>query len=279
MNERQRAWRAAFDRDGFVVVPDLVPVARCDRLRARAAELVDSIDVDERLSVFTTNEQARTSGDHFLESGGVITAFFEEEALAADGTLLVEKERAYNKLGHAMHDLDAVFDEFSRAPEVRELATALVDDPVLLQSMYIFKHPGIGGEVTLHQDATFLRTEPPSVVGLWFALEDATIENGCLWALPGGHHDFPVHRFFRRAAGGGTEFTGDEESIPHADEVALEVRAGTVIALHGALPHRSDANRSPKSRHAYTLHVIERGLPYPADNWLQRPGLPVRGFD
>ena len=53
--------------------------------------------------------------------------------------------------------------------------------------MYIFKQPNIGGEVTCHQDSTFLYTEPIDIVGLWFALEDATIENGCLWAIPGGH--------------------------------------------------------------------------------------------
>ena len=53
--------------------------------------------------------------------------------------------------------------------------------------MYIFKQPKIGGEVACHQDSTFLYDEPVSIAGLWLALEDATIENGCLWAIPGGH--------------------------------------------------------------------------------------------
>ena len=48
----------------------------------------------------------------------------------------------------------------------------------------IVQQPKIGGEVRPHQDSTFLRTDPPSVVGLWWALEDATKQNGCLWALP-----------------------------------------------------------------------------------------------
>ena len=60
-------------------------------------------------------------------------------------------------------------------------------DPLAIQSMYIFKQPHIGGEVGCHQDATFLYTEPMSVTGFWFAIEDATVENGCLWAQPGGH--------------------------------------------------------------------------------------------
>ena len=59
--------------------------------------------------------------------------------------------------------------------------------PLLLQSMYIFKQPRIGGEVICHQDSTFLHTEPLSCVGFWLALEDATESNGCMWAEPGGH--------------------------------------------------------------------------------------------
>ena len=59
----------------------------------------------------------------------------------------------------------------------------------------------------------------------------------------------------------------------------LEVPKGTMIVLHGLLPHWSAPNRSPRSRHAYTLHVIDGRARYLADNWLQRPPeLPLRGF-
>lgn len=47
------------------------------------------------------------------------------------------------------------------------------------------QQPHIGGEVSAHQDSTFLYTDPPTVVGLWVALEDATKDNGCLWSIPG----------------------------------------------------------------------------------------------
>src|SRR3546814_15706462 len=66
--------------------------------------------------------------------------------------------------------------------------------------MYIFKQPHIGGEVGWHQDSTFLYTDSLSVVGLWFALEDATLENGCLWALPGAHKG-PLRERWRRTDG------------------------------------------------------------------------------
>jgi phytanoyl-CoA hydroxylase len=59
----------------------------------------------------------------------------------------------------------------------------------------------------------------------------------------------------------------------------LEVKKGTLIVLHPLLPHLSRANRSSKSRHAYTLHVIDAAVDYSKDNWLQRsPDMPLRGF-
>jgi len=73
-----------------------------------------------------------------------------------------------------------------------------IDDRLAFQSMYIFKQPHIGGEVGCHQDATFLYTDPVTVVGFWFAIEDATLGNGCLWAAPGGHRE-PLRQ--RRATG------------------------------------------------------------------------------
>ncbi len=270
--------RERFQRDGFVVFPDLVPRQRCAALRAHVHDLVSRVDPDEHRSVFTTNEQTRTSDEYFLASGDRVSYFWEDEALDANGKLIAPKHQAINKLGHAMHDLDPVFDQFSRAPELADISVRLgMRDPRMLQSMYIFKAPGIGGEVVLHQDATFLRTEPPSVIGLWFALENADRTNGCLWAVPGAHRA-GVHRFFRRTVDGGTEFVGDDCPLPREGEIPFEVTEGTVIAIHGCLPHRSDANRSDRSRAAYTLHLIEADLPYAADNWLQRPNLPLRGF-
>ena len=62
--------------------------------------------------------------------------------------------------------------------------------------MYIFKQPHIGGEVTCHQDSTFLYTKPESAVGFWVALEDATIENGCLWVSRGVRHKGPLRKLF-----------------------------------------------------------------------------------
>ena len=72
----------------------------------------------------------------------------------------------------------------------------------------------------------------------------------------------------------------DSTPFPEEKLVPLEVKQGSLILLNGLLPHKSLANRSPKSRHAYTLHVISANSTYPETNWLQRSAeMPLRGFD
>jgi phytanoyl-CoA hydroxylase len=255
--------RAAYARDGFLVLGDFVPRADCDALQARAAELVAGFDPGPARTVFSSADQSHARDEYFRESGGAIRFFFEGDS------------HTLNKIGHALHDLDPVFDRISRAPRMNALVEALgVKRPLLLQSMYLFKQAHVGGEVDWHQDATFLHTEPQSVVGLWIALDDATRDNGCLLALPGGHRG-PLRQRFTRD---GAMRTLDDTPWPDSEPVALEAPRGTLVVLHGLLPHASAANRSPHQRHAYALHVIDADARYTEDNWLRRPHLPLRGF-
>src|SRR5437773_9440953 len=271
---------AAYDRDGFLVLENFVAESACNGLRAQAEGLVRDFDPTGVVSIFSTHEQTRTSDDYFLESGDKIRFFFEENAFLPDGTLRQSKERSINKIGHALHDLDPVFDKFSRTPQVKQLVSDLdIADPLLLQSMYIFKQPNIGGEVTCHQDATFLYTAPLRMVGLWFALEDAGLENGCLWVIPGGQRLGLKSRFVRAEIGGTRFEVFDDAPWPEEQLKSLEVKKGSLIVLHPLLPHLSRENLSSKSRHAYTLHIMDASVDYPNSNWLQRSSeFPFRGF-
>jgi phytanoyl-CoA hydroxylase len=255
-----------------------VSASGCDELIERATELLAKFD-PSTISVFSTKNKMTTTDQYFLQSGDKVRFFLEEEAVDADGRLNRPKELAVNKIGHAEHDLDPVFDHFSRTLELADVAADIgFVDPRLLQSMYIFKQPEIGGEVVCHQDSTFLYTKPETVVGFWFALQDATVDNGCMWALRGGHHLGLKKRFIRSGDGVGFEVI-DPDPWPDHGLVPLEAAKGTLIVLHGRLPHQSGPNRSDRSRHAYSVHVIDATADYPADNWLQRSkSLPLRGF-
>ena len=198
-----------------------------------------------------------------MSSGDKIRFFFEEGAFDDTGRLRRTKELSLNKLGHAMHDLDAEFERFSHTPELAAVADDLgIADPQALQSMYIFKQPHIGGEVHPHIDHTFLWTEPQSVIGFWFALEDATLENGCMWAVPGSHR-LPIRSRFRRDGHGGTTMDiYDPTPYPRDGEVPLEASAGTMIlsARLAPPPQWTQPQREVAPRLHVARHRRRRGL-------------------
>lgn len=271
---------AAYVAAGVIIIENFVSVNACERLRQRASVLVDAFDPGDVRSVFSTTEKTQLDDRYFIESGDKIRFFLESDAFDENGDLRQPKENSLNKMGHAMHDLDPVFDAFSRSPELDAIARCLgISDPAIIQSMYIFKPPRIGGEVVFHQDSTYIYTEPESCIGFWFALEDATLENGCMHFIPGAHNGPLRERNFRTGPYSLTTETLDDTPWPEDEAIAAEAPAGTLVVFDGRAPHMSLPNRSDKSRHAYTLHVIDQACHYPESNWLQRsPDLPLRGF-
>jgi len=274
------AQKAQYAKDGFIVIPGFKTAAEIAALRARAAQVVNDFDPTVAQGIFTTKEQEKKADDYFLASDNTVRCFFEEEAFGPDGQLKQAKELSINKIGHAMHDLDPAFRAFTADARLEQIARDIgLAEPQVWQSMYIFKQPGIGGEVRWHQDATYFDTTPISVTTFWFALEDATLENGCMWAEPGGHRTPLRERFIREGDQVRVEKLDDTPWPTDATAVPLECKAGSLVCFHGLLPHYSAPNRSPVSRHAYTLHVTDGRTEYSKRNWIQRDAtFPVRGF-
>jgi phytanoyl-CoA hydroxylase len=124
-----------------------------------------------------------------------------------------------------------------------------------MQSMLFLKPPGLPGQAW-HQDERFIPTRDRSLIGAWIALDDATIENGCLWVLPGSHREGVLHQ--TKHHGNPDEFDPTDEAFgfDDANAQAVEVRTGDVVFFNGYLLHRSMKNRSTHTRRALVNHYM-----------------------
>lgn len=129
--------------------------------------------------------------------------------------------------------------------------------------------------VKVHQDASYLYTDPVKLVGFWIALDDATRENGCLWIAAGSHKSGVHRRYLRNKDPHAKELLVYDKPQAHYQQSTfrpVEVRRGSLVLIHGQVVHFSNPNKSDKSRHAYTFHAIEtQHVHYSKDNWLQPP--------
>lgn len=267
-----------FERDGFVVLENLFDAETCDRLKGECARLVEGIDEEEEggLVSFSTDNNQQLKEDYFLTSGDKIRFFWEPGAVEeGSGKLNRAKMIALNKIGHALHALNPVFGAATFDERIKQIFRKLgFVRPVVPQSMYIFKAPNIGGEVSRHVDASFLMSEPSKLVGVWIALEDTSIQNGCLHFVPGSHRDTDVtFKLVRDEEEGGRVVLRQQGSLRHHDMdryAPVEIGKGSAILIHGKVHHYSEKNTSSRSRHVYTYHVVESHMTeWSALNWLQ----------
>ena len=281
--------------------------------------LANQWDPSAGMDSFGTDAKANMSrGDYFLESSSQVHFFAEPTALVEQGKTKelkseyqTNKMSALNKSGHAMHMIPGAFQDYTKSDKIRNLVLDLGwKDPVVPQSMYIFKQKRIGGPVTSHQDSTFLYTYPKqSCLGLWLALHDATLENGCLWVRPASHWESTRRQFKRNPEHFGKEAIetrsneargditasklimeeivsapkvswdggvppGGFEGLLDAGFVPVECKAGDLLAFSGELDHLSLPNFSDKPRHTFQLHLVEgekAGVTWSESNWLQYP--------
>ncbi|CAH2265900.1 jg190 [Pararge aegeria aegeria] len=264
------------EQDGYVVLEDFLRPAECEELVAAGLELTKQAPDSTEKSIFSTieGERQQLKDSYFLESNDKISFFFEAGALGSDSKLQVDPSVSLNKVGHALHLLHPIFRCYTFSDRVKAVCQELnFLEPSVVQSMYIYKNPGLGGEVSAHQDASYLYTDPIPPIGFWIALEDATVQNGCLWMAPGSHKSGVHRRLIRNPDKQSKEaliYDRGAPVYPQSAFTAVPVSKGTCILIHGNVVHKSAHNKSDKSRHAYTFHVIEKhNNNYSPDNWLQ----------
>jgi len=219
-----------------------------------------------------------------LDSATKASLFLEAGAVNADGSLPegADKRGAVRKVAHGLHLVPGPWRDFVHSPKVARLAQALGwRKPLVAQTLYRLARPNSAG-VDRHQDSVTLYTEPPSVLGIWLALEDADESNGCLRVLPGSHRGPIRERLVRRSSGNCSgegcavhltfERLSNATSAPPSEFEPLKTRAGDVLVMHGTTEHFSEASTdASRSRESLQVHLVEKTSRWPEDNWLQYP--------
>lgn len=275
---------------GYASLPNFFSLAECQILRQRAYFLVhqNQKEIEENKSIFNTEKQLKTvvKDNYFLNSADRISFFLEDTSSdnISNDTLFDNTSNKtsfnnnpyikinINKIGHSLHDKDEVFRRFCYQQKLKNLSLKIgLKQPQIAQSMYIFKNPYVGGEVSPHCDNQFLMTEPLSIYGYWIALDDATVENGCLWGIPGSHIYPPTH-FFRRKESKigyiGWDEGYDTKKYDLGNSVPIEASEGTLVILDGNFIHYSSKNKSSNPREALTIHIADGEYKWRQDNWL-----------
>lgn len=261
----------SFFTNGYLVIEDFLEASYCKDLMAHMAQIIASERDKIPEIVFSTADNRNQKEGYFIDSLDKIHFFLESRAVDAKGQLQQPIEQAINKVGHGLHVADPKFKALCADSRIKEIALQLGLAKVgLLQSMYIFKRSSLGDKIDWHQESSFLYLEDNNVIGFWFALEDATKENGCLQAIPSPDIT-PLHQRMIRVEGRSEIINYNQpEGDFHRSEY-LEVKQGGLVLLHGRLPHSSGPNHSHLSRQAFALHVIDPTKKYSKNNWLQRP--------
>jgi ectoine hydroxylase-related dioxygenase (phytanoyl-CoA dioxygenase family) len=171
---------------------------------------------------------------------------------------------------HFPHKLSPLMRETLAHPRIVEVLTRAIGPNVkCMQSMLFIKHAGKPGQAW-HQDEDFIPTRDRSLGAAWIALDEATVDNGCLWVIPGSHR-LGILWPLRKHSNPEFDFAPESFDFPYrdADAIPVEVPAGSIVFFHGYLLHRSLKNRRPSGfRRALVNHYMsaESLLPW----W--RPG-------
>ncbi len=159
---------------------------------------------------------------------------------------------------HFPHKISALYRETLAHPRVVEVLTEIIGPNVKsMQSMSFVKASGKPGQAW-HQDEYFIPTRDRSLTAAWIALDDATQDNGCLWAIPGSHRQGVIWPQ-RQHEDPRFDCAGEAFSFPYSDDdaVPVEVEAGSVVFFNGYLLHRSLPNRAASGyRRAVANHYM-----------------------
>ena len=253
----------SFIQDGYLVVPNLLSLDEVEELRQDTITLA--------------------KGGYPCESLKPLSDDISDDA-AISRILCI----------HQPHFVSPIIEQYVKHPKICGILSQITaahlpywDGSVkCMQSMLFVKPPNFQGQAW-HQDEFFIPTRDRSLIGAWTAMDDATIENGCLWVLPGSHR--PGYLYPQRYHENPDEldFAWESYGFDDTGEVPVEVTTGTLVFFNGYLLHRSQKNRGEAYRRVLVNHYCNSWslLPWSIQDG-ERPAnadrrciIPVSGVD
>jgi len=247
LTDRQR-----FQKDGFLAFEGVLTAVEVERARTALRELTERLaDGDDSRVEFSPPRLRQ--GNH----SGASYRF-------RNSSCLLQLEPGFDPVGRSMEDIDLSvrkYMNFTREHEalrrfvepghaVRRTVESLVGEgAILFQEMALVKPAFVGSEKPWHQDNAYFSIAPlDAVVGVWIALDDAGVENGCMHVIPGGH------RLGAMKHSHGSDCEIDGERLDTTAAWPVPVRAGGALFFYGMLPHETPPNRSAFRRRALQFH-------------------------
>jgi phytanoyl-CoA hydroxylase len=258
----------AYEEQGYVVCPGLLPRGDCDALTAHLSTLIARIAAE-----YVAGTR------HELGFWELMTRSRDRVEVFWDGDRSSPREGlepATTRVGHALHAADPAFASLcaSKALTAR-LREVVGEQGSMIQSAVIYKQPRSDRvQFGMHQDASYLTTEPESLALAFIALDDMNPENGCLEVVPRSHLD-GLGVVLEMGPNGFSPVRGQAPRSPSRElATPLVLEKGSVVFLHGRTYHGSEPNRSDSPRRALIVHAMGGHSRLAPTSWVMVNGQP-----
>lgn len=256
MHELSKKQIKTYREQGYLAVDGMFTPAEVNAAKDALRAIVDKYAFNEEICEYVAprNAKSNQAGAIFRAKDQAGLFFQTESGYQPDPARKEEIDghiRKFMNFEHAAPILEKLALSHPRTQPI--LRALLGEPPVLFQSMALLKPPG-GVEKPWHQDNAYFSTgNLDAVIGTWIALDDASVENGCMHFLPGAHRRGPLRH----------HHTSDCEILPDRLDLSLAVpvplRAGGIIFFHGNVPHQTPPNHSDQRRRALQFHYRTAG--------------------
>lgn len=269
--------RTDFERDGFIAFTDVLSAAEVEIAKTAMTQALENLRAHRK-------ENANSYGHTWSANEGGLSIQFERTGapIDADDPDLELKVRKF----HNVREISpAVANMALGHANIRAVLDAMIGrEAILTQDMALVKPPG-GVAKPWHQDDAYFKIAPLNAVcGVWIALDEAGIENGCMQVWPGGHHVGALRHYHH----------DDCEIVPdrltNEQTVAVPLPPGGAIFFSGLVPHKTPINSSNLRRRALQFHYRSSDSRVISDEeynqiFIERDGTPascaaatIRGF-